>query len=206
MQRELYILGGSGHALVVLELAALNNWPVEGYFDLQPSAILPASVPYMGKETADVFATHLEAVFFPAIGDNASRAKVLELLESADQQTVLVHPRAAVSESATVGSSVMIGANAVVNPHAVIGKGTIVNSGAVVEHECEIGQYVHIAPGATVLGNVKIGSGSFVGANAVIKQGVAIGAKVVIGAGSVVLKDVPDGCTVVGNPAKILER
>lgn len=51
-----------------------------------------------------------------------------------------------------------------------------------------IGNYVFIGPGAKVLGNVHIGDYVFIGAN------------------SVVTKDIPDGCTVVGNPAKVINN
>ncbi|HLS31877.1 MAG TPA: DapH/DapD/GlmU-related protein [Flavobacteriaceae bacterium] len=44
----------------------------------------------------------------------------------------------------------------------------------------------------------------FIGANSVVKEGINIGDHVIIGAGSVVIKDVPDGCTVVGNPGRII--
>ena len=39
-----------------------------------------------------------------------------------------------------------------------------------------------------------------------IRQGLTIGAGAVVGMGAVVTKDVPDGVTVVGNPARILEK
>lgn len=51
-----------------------------------------------------------------------------------------------------------------------------------------IGNDVKIYTGATVFGGVRIGN------------------HVTIGAGAVVFQDVPDDCTVVGNPARIIER
>ena len=51
-----------------------------------------------------------------------------------------------------------------------------------------IGDDVKIYTGATVFGGVHIGN------------------HVTIGAGAVVFKDIPDGCTVVGNPARIIEK
>lgn len=51
-----------------------------------------------------------------------------------------------------------------------------------------IGDDVRIYTGATVFGGVRIGDG------------------VTIGAGAVVFQDVPDGCTVVGNPARIIQK
>lgn len=48
--------------------------------------------------------------------------------------------------------------------------------------------------------NVKIFAGSFV------LGGISIGDNVTIGAATVVLESVPSGCTVVGNPARIIKR
>lgn len=52
----------------------------------------------------------------------------------------------------------------------------------------------------TIGDNVRITTG------AIVAGGVHIGNNVTIGAGAVVLKDVPDGCTVVGNPARIVRQ
>ncbi len=202
MSVELYILGGSGHALVVIEIARLKGWNVAGYFDLKPSSLL-TGIPYMGAESADFPEEYPNARFFPAVGDNELREKLCSVLKPLNTLQ-LIHPAAIVSADAKIGMSTMIGARAVVNPVATIGEGVIINTGAIIEHECVIGNYTHIAPGATLLGNVQVGDRSFVGANAVVKQGVKIGSNVVIGAGAVVLNDVPDNCTMVGNPAKML--
>jgi len=46
--------------------------------------------------------------------------------------------------------------------------------------------------------------GATIGANATILPGLTIGEGAMVGAGAVVTKDVPPGCTVVGNPARIV--
>lgn len=51
-----------------------------------------------------------------------------------------------------------------------------------------------------------IKKGASIGANATILPGITIGENAMIGAGSVVTKDVLPNTTVVGNPAKLLER
>ena len=49
-------------------------------------------------------------------------------------------------------------------------------------------------------------SGASIGAGAVILPGIIIGKNAMVGAGAVVTKDIPDNTTVVGNPAKIIEK
>ncbi len=51
-----------------------------------------------------------------------------------------------------------------------------------------------------------VGEGAAVGSAAVILGGVQIGNGAMVGAGSVVTRDVPAGATVVGNPAREIER
>lgn len=55
-------------------------------------------------------------------------------------------------------------------------------------------------------GSVIIGNDVWIGAEAVILSGVTIGNGVTVGTRAVVSKDVPDYCTVVGNPARIVNK
>ena len=53
---------------------------------------------------------------------------------------------------------------------------------------------------------IKIGRHCWIGANAVILPGVELGDHVIVGAGTVVTKAFPDGATIVGNPARELDK
>ena len=92
-----------------------------------------------------------------------------------------------------------------------IGKCFHANLYSYVEHDCVIGDYVTFAPGVKCNGNIHIEDHAYIGAGAVIKQGTSgkplvIGRGAVVGMGAVVTKSVPAGVTVVGNPARILEK
>ncbi|MEG2847075.1 MAG: acetyltransferase, partial [Acinetobacter sp.] len=80
-----------------------------------------------------------------------------------------------------------------------------------VAHDCVIGDYVTFAPGVKCNGNIHIEDHAYIGTGAIIKQGtpdkpLIIGKGSVVGMGAVVTKSVPPGVTVIGNPARILEK
>ena len=75
-----------------------------------------------------------------------------------------------------------------------------------IAHDCVIGDFVTIAPGAQINGNITICDHAYIGSNAVVRQGLTIGAGSTVGMGAVVTRDVPPGVTVVGNPARPLNK
>jgi len=92
-----------------------------------------------------------------------------------------------------------------------IGRHFHANIYAYVAHDCVIGDFVTFAPRVCVNGNTVIEDDVYVGTGAILRQGtpekpLRIGRGAVIGMGAIVTKDVAPGVTVVGNPARQLER
>ena len=92
-----------------------------------------------------------------------------------------------------------------------IGRHFHANLYSYVEHDCVVGDFVTLAPGVQCNGNVVIEDHAYIGAGAVIKQGqpgkpLVIGSGAMVGMGAVVTKSIPPGITVVGNPARPLQR
>lgn len=116
------------------------------------------------------------------------------------------------SQNCCMMDDVQIGEGALVSPYVTftsnirVGRCFHANLNSYIEHDCVIGDFVTFAPGIRCNGNVTIGDFAYIGAGAMIRQGLTIGSGAVVGMGAVVVKDVPDGVTVVGNPAKILEK
>ncbi len=103
-----------------------------------------------------------------------------------------------------------------IHPGATVGKNFFIDhaTGVVIGETAEIGDNVSIYQGVTLGGvatekkkrHPTIGNNVVVGAGATILGPITIGDNVRVGAGSVVVKSVPPNSTVVGVPAKIVQR
>lgn len=139
----------------------------------------------------------------------ASRIRAALADKCADADIPLIEARAG---SVVQMDEVVIDEGACLSPFVTltsnirIGRCFHANLYSYVEHDCVIGDFVTFAPGAKVNGNVTIGDHAYIGSGAVIRQGINIGAGAIIGMGAVVTRDVPPGVTVVGNPAKLLNK
>lgn len=150
---EIVIIGAGGHGKVVCDaILAQGDYHVSGFVDSSVAIDTVIHYHYRVVEHPDKLeelANHIE-YFVVAIGDNQSRETLYnEALKHLKPATV-IHPMAAVSDSATIGHGSVCLAGTVVNAGVLIGENTIINSGTVVDHDCSIGNHVQLAVGTMV--------------------------------------------------------
>ena len=194
---SLHLIGASGHAKVILNIAEQAGIEVNGLYDKDKS------ITHL-KEHIVRPETHISDSdeLIISIGDNHIR-KNLSLKFNKNRYGLLIHPKAVVDSSVFFGNGTVVMAGAIINNDAKIGDHCIINTAASVDHDCNIANYVHIAPNSTLCGGIVVGEGALIGAGAVILPNIKIGSWAKIGAGSVVISDVEAGQTVVGNPGKV---
>ena len=202
MRTKIILIGYSGHSIVVADVInSHSNYEIVGYIDKEDKENNPLGINYLGGD--DQIKKIDNTLYFPAIGDNTTRKRIIALLNSMNLNSFSITSLFSnVSVNSTFGDYCFLARNSIVNTLSTIGNGCIINSGAIIEHECVVSDHAHIGPGAVLCGDVHVGESSFVGANSVVKQGIRIGSNVVIGAGSVVIENIPDNEIWAGNPAK----
>jgi sugar O-acyltransferase (sialic acid O-acetyltransferase NeuD family) len=123
----------------------------------------------------------------------------------------IIHPRVERSEWIEIGVGTVICAGNILTTNIVLGRHVQINLDCTVGHDVIMGDYTTLAPGVHVSGWVHFGQRVYVGTGAVIINGtqespLLIGDDAIIGAGACVTKSVPPGLTVVGVPARPLQR
>lgn len=201
MGKKVVLIGGGGHAKVVMDIVEACGDQVVGVLDdaLEKGTLIQG-VPVLGKVAeAEGFE---DCSFLIAIGNNEVRYRLAKQLDL--PWYTAVHPTAVVSSKAQIGEGSVVMPKAVVNAGARIERHCIVNTAAVVEHDNHIADCGHISCGAVLTGTVRVGETVLIGAGAIVRNNVTICAGSTVGAGAVVTADITEKGTYVGVPARKL--
>lgn len=172
---------------------ALNGYPVLSYEDF-------------------VLADYSNKAVTIAIANSQVRERLVQKLQQDHIQHLSIQAsNTVILDEVEIGEGSLLCPFTCLTSNIKIGKFFHANIYSYVAHDCVIGDYVTFAPGVKCNGNIHIHDHAYIGTGAVIKQGtpdqpLVIGQGAIVGMGAVVTKSVPAGVTVVGNPARILEK
>lgn len=147
-----------------------------------------------------------------AVADSRARERLADKCSAAGIAFTSIWASNAVRmDGVEIGEGALISPFVTLTSNIRIGRHFQANLYSYVEHDCVIGDFVTFAPRVACNGNVHIGDHAYIGTGAVLRQGrsgapLRIGEGAVVGMGAVVTKDVAPGTTVVGVPARPLER
>ncbi|WP_313513804.1 acetyltransferase [Sphingobacterium sp.] len=192
------ILGASGHAKVIIDIAETLGYIIEKVYDQDEKKRNILNYPVCHS----FFKIPKESII--AIGNNKIRKEIASAFNL--ESPVLIHPSSNVSKYSELDSGSVVMSGVSINAGTRIGKHCIINTNSSIDHDCVINDFVHISPNVSLAGNVDVGEGSHIGIGACVIQGVKIGKNCIVGAGAVVIRDIKNGLTVVGNPAKALNK
>lgn len=215
--QQIAVYGAGGFAREVAWLVQSCNEPTERYQvvcfiddNTATHGSILNGVPVMGLFEAH--ANFPQAKVVSGIGIPKTRQLVMEkaALIGFDFGTI-IHPRVERSQWIEIGTGTVICAGNILTTNIVLGQHVQINLDCTIGHDVVMGDYTTLAPGVHVSGCVRFGQRVYVGTGAVIINGtqenpIMIGDDVVIGAAACVTKSVPAGLTVVGVPAKPLQR
>lgn len=210
-KRDIAIIGTGGMARevrwVIEESKNNEQWNILGWVSKEKPGTLIAGLPVLGDD--DWLLERDKPIdVVVSVGSGALRKKIVSYLK---QNPNISFP-SIIADSAEVSNYVRIGEGAIIMNKSLltvditVGDFFLCNYGCTVGHDCRFEDYVTLNPGARLSGGVHVCEGATIGVGASIKQQLKIGKESFVGAGAVVVKDVDDNITVVGVPAKILEK
>jgi len=199
MNKKIALIGGGGFAYEVLEVAAMLNHDVVGYFAEDKSSF---AHDYIGTpDTIHLNQNNFDAVFL-AFGatDARSQANRWKLIDYLSQHSIkvetLVSPWAKISKGVKIGEGSFVAHNVCLSTYAALGKYNLLNTSAVIGHHTVLGDNNIVSPCVFVGGGVSIGNNNILGASVNILQGIKLGDNCLVGMGSNVFRSLKDNTIV----------
>lgn len=205
LELPVIVVGGGGHAKVLVSTLLLCHRSILGFVDLNPIVPPLLGISSLGNDDAVLFHAPGNVRLVNGVGSTGSTAIRQDVYDRFTREgycfATVIHPSSIIAPEVQIEDGVQMMAGVIVQTGCRVGPNAILNTGCCVDHDCVVDAHAHVGPGVTLSGGVHIGVGAHIGTGAAIIQGIRVGARSVIGAGAVVVRDVPPGATVAGVPA-----
>lgn len=202
MSKPVLVIGGGGHALVVVDILRQLEIEILAIVSRDPlkKCTVFDGIQTFRSDNAVLDFSCAEICLVNGIGSmpgSRARATLFDYYKKNNFEFLsVISPFSIVSAHAHISEGAHVFHGAIVNAGATIGDNSIINSGAIVEHECNVGKNNHIAPGASLCGLVTTGEFVHVGTGANVIQGVKIGGNSCVGAGATLTRDLDSNSTI----------
>lgn len=209
MNKPFIVIGGGGHAKVIVDLLESLDRTILGFVDPDGDAEL------LGYERLgdDGFLSGIDensvelALGVGSISSQATRKRIFsKYIEAGFSFPVLIHPSAYISKYADLSPGCQVMAGVVVQPGTNVGQNVILNTSSSIDHDCRIGDHCHIAPGAVLSGQVIVENEVHIGTGARVIQSCTIGTRSIIAAGTTVFKDISADTTVIASKPTYVDK
>lgn len=209
------IYGAGQIGAVVASVLRECGHQIDGFIDDREGAVgtSVAGLPVLG-DRAWLLENHDGRTVCMGVGTIQARKSVAAFLDGAGIPTVgAIHPSAMISPEVNIGKDIVVGAGCVFYGNVSIGRGCYIGPSVTVSHDTVVGDWCLLSVGTVVGARVDVEDEVFVGtASTLMEPGfgelarLRIGRGAIVGAGALVLREVPPGATVIGRPAKQLQK
>ncbi len=219
-QATLGLFGSGGYGSEVFSMikAGQSESP-----EINISSLLPSQVLLISEHTdgvnrrshlseEDFYRNPSDKFFGATVSDYEIRRRIVsKAIQNGCSPVSIRDVTSRVDQDSRIGVGHILSAFSLISPNVEIGDFFQLNIYAYVAHNVKIGNYVTLGPRSSCNGNVMIEDDVYVGSGALIingnqKKPIVLGKGSVVGMGAVVTKDVEPFTTVVGNPAKPINR
>ncbi len=215
MSRTLYVIGTSGFAKEVAQLAHDINeagprrWHAIEYL-AEHDGDIGRPMPFGAVTATDAVLASLETEVDVAIGIGrpGTRRAIAARLRALPRVGLpnLVHPQAAVHPAhVRLGVGNVITRGVVFTCDIEIGDFNVFNLNSTLGHDAVVGSFNVVNPGCNLSGGITLGDGCLLGTGCQVLEGLRITSDTVVGAGAVVAKSIDTAGVYVGVPARLLK-